>query len=64
MIHGWELALIIFAITVLLVNTVNVVVQLKVLSKFDRILNKSIFIVEKMLDQAEEEFSEMKWEGD
>ena len=60
MIHGWELALIIFAITVLLVNTVNVVVQLKVLSKFDRILNKSIFIVEKMLDQAEEEFSEMK----
>lgn len=55
---GWEVALIILALTVMMVNMANVYIQLKAqqsainyLKKFEHMITKSVFMVEKMLDQ-------------
>ena len=58
MIAGWELALIIFAITVMIVNVVNVTLQIKLMSKFDRLFSKSVIYAEKWLDWADSELRE------
>jgi hypothetical protein len=59
LLQGWEIALILFALTVMMVNVVNMVVQIKVLNKFDRVFTKSAFFAEKMMDYAEKQFDEI-----
>ena len=58
MITGWELALIICALTFMMVNVVSVVVSVKFMMKFDRVFTKSAFFAEKMMDYAEKTFEE------
>ena len=50
---AWELALIIFAITYLMVNTVYLIMQVKLMSKMEGMLTKSSRMVEKMIDKSE-----------
>ena len=52
MITGWELALILFAMTFMIVNVVNVVVQLKVLSIFVVISFTDVFFKSKRLNSS------------
>ena len=59
LLQGWEIALILFALTVMMVNVVNMVVQIKVLNKFDRVFTKSALFAEKMMDYAEKQFEEI-----
>ena len=58
MITGWELALIICALTFMMVNVVSVVVSVKFMMKFDRVFTKSALFAEKMMDYAEKTFEE------
>ena len=54
----WELALLLLAITYMMVNTVYMIVSVKTLAKYDGILTKSIKFLEKMLDKAEKDLDE------
>ena len=54
----WELALLLLAITYMMVNTVCMIVWVKTLAKYDGILTKSIKFLEKMLDKAEKDLDE------
>ena len=54
----WELALLLLAITYMMVNTVCMIVLVKTLAKYDGILTKSIKFLEKMLDKAEKDLDE------
>lgn len=54
----WELALLLLAITYMMVNTVYMIVSVKALAKYDGILTKSIKFLEKMLDKAEKDLDE------
>ena len=54
----WELALLLLAITYMMVNTVCMIVSVKTLAKYDGILTKSIKFLEKMLDKAEKDLDE------
>ena len=54
----WELALLLLAITYMMVNTVYMIVSVKTLAKYDGILTKSIKFVEKMLEKAEKDLDE------
>ena len=58
MITGWELALIICALTFMMVNVVSVVVSVKFMMKFDRVFTKSALFAEKMMDYAKKTFEE------
>ena len=48
----WELALLMFAATYLVVNTLYMVWMMKFVSKFDGIINKSAKYTEKMFDKV------------
>ena len=50
---GWELALVIFAGTYMMVNTVSLVVSLKLMNKMDGIMTKSFKLMEKMIDKSD-----------
>lgn len=49
----WELALIIFAITYLMVNTVYLVMQVKLMAKMEGLMTKSCKVCEKMIDKSD-----------
>lgn len=55
----WELALLIFAITYLMVNTIYLVIQIKLMAKMDGVITKSFKMVEKMIDKSEKYVDEM-----
>lgn len=55
----WELALLIFAITYLMVNTIYLVIQIKLMTKMDGVITKSFKMVEKMIDKSEKYVDEM-----
>lgn len=51
----WELALLLLAITYMIVNTVYLIVMVKTLAKYDSVFTKSLKLVEKVLDKTEKE---------
>ena len=62
---GWELALVIMALTFMVVNVANIYIQLKAqqnainyLKKFDHMVTKSVFMFEKMIDQMSKELDD------
>ena len=55
----WELALLIFAITYLMVNTIYLVIQIKLMGKMDGVITKLFKMVEKMIDKSEKYVDEM-----
>ena len=54
----WELALIIFAITYMMVNTVYLVITIKMITKMNGVITRSFKFTEKMIAKAEEELDE------
>lgn len=51
----WELALLLLAITYMIVNTVYLIIMVKTLAKYDSVFTKSLKLVEKVLDKTEKE---------
>ena len=56
---AWELALLIFAITYLMVNTVYLVIQIKLMNKMSGVMTKSFKMVEKIIDKSEKQIDEL-----
>lgn len=56
---AWELALLIFAITYLMVNTVYLVLQIKLMNKMSGVMTKSFKMVEKIIDKSEKQIDEL-----
>lgn len=56
---AWELALIIFAITYLMVNTVYLFMQMKLMKKLEGVWTKSIKLCEKVLDKSEKQIDDL-----
>lgn len=56
---AWELALIIFAITYMMVNMVYLVMQVKLMAKMDGLFVKSCKMMEKMIDQSEKYMNDL-----
>lgn len=54
----WELALIIFAVTYMMVNAVYLVIMVKMMSKMNGVMTKSFKFAEKIIKKAEEEMEE------
>ena len=61
----WELALLLVAVTFTMVNIINVIIQLKIITKIDgfmakwfTVMNKGADYANKMLDKATEELGE------
>lgn len=54
----WELALLMFAATYLVVNTLYMVWMMKFVSKFDGIINKSAKYTEKIIDKVIKDLEE------
>lgn len=55
----WELALIIFAITYMMVNTVYLVIQVKMMKQMSGLFTKSYKFLEKMIDQSEKQMEDL-----
>lgn len=51
----WELALLIFAITYLMVNTVYLVILSKLMAKMNGVMTKSFKMVEKIIGKSEKQ---------
>ena len=51
----WELALLIFAITYLMVNTVYLAILIKLMTKMNGVMTKSFKMVEKIIDKSEKQ---------
>lgn len=49
----WELALLLVAVTYLMVNTVYLVMQVKLMAQMKGVYTKSFKILEKMMDKTE-----------
>ena len=60
----WELALLIFAITYLMVNTVYLVIQIKLMNKMSGVMTKSFKMVEKIIDKSEKQIDNWFDEGE
>ena len=60
----WELALLIFAITYLMVNTVYLVLQIKLMNKMSGVMTKSFKMVEKIIDKSEKQIDNWFDEGE
>ena len=56
---AWELALLIFAITYLMVNTVYLVIQIKLMNKMSGVITKSFKMIEKIIDKSEKQIDEL-----
>lgn len=54
----WELALLMFAVTYLVVNTLYMVWMMKFVSKFNGIIDKSAKYTEKMIDTVMKDLEE------
>lgn len=48
----WELALLIISFTVLVANTVNVLLTLVIVGKFGKVFNKSAKLMEELMDKS------------
>lgn len=60
----WELALLIFAITYLMVNTVYLVILSKLMAKMNGVMTKSFKMVEKIIDKSEKQINNWFDEGE
>lgn len=60
----WELALLIFAITYLMVNTVYLVILIKLMNKMSGVMTKSFKMVEKIIDKSEKQIDELFDDGE
>ena len=60
----WELALLIFAITYLMVNTVYLVILSKLMAKMNGVMTKSFKMVEKITDKSEKQIDNWFDEGE
>ena len=60
----WELALLIFAITYLMVNTVYLVILSKLMAKMNGVMTKSFKMVEKIIDKSEKQIDNWFDEGE
>ena len=56
---AWELALLIFAITYLMVNTVYLVIQIKLMNKMSGVMAKSFKMIGKIIDKSEKQIDEL-----
>lgn len=56
---AWELALLIFAITYLMVNTVYLVILIKLMNKMSGVMTKSVKMIEKIIDKSEKQIDEL-----
>lgn len=56
---AWELALIIFAVTYLMVNTVYLIIQVKMLKQMSGMLTKSYKVCEKIIDYSEKHIDDL-----
>ena len=55
---GWELALVIVAVTFMMVNVVQVLISLRMMVKMDGLLSKSVNLYEKLLTFGEKTIDE------
>lgn len=55
----WELALLLVAVTYMVVNIAVLFVQLKIMSKWSGVFDKSLKICEFMMDKSEEVINEL-----
>ena len=55
----WELALLLVAVTYMMVNTVALIVQVKMMNKYDGVITKSLKIIDKMMDKSDKMIDEM-----
>lgn len=55
----WELALLIISFTVLVVNTVHVLLILVMVSKFGKVFSKSARLMDRLMDKSEEVIDEL-----
>lgn len=55
----WELALLLLAATYMMVNTVYLVIMVKTMGKYDSLFNKSIKMLEKVIDKSEKAIDEL-----
>lgn len=55
----WELALLLLALTYMMVNTVYLVIMVKTMGKYDGLFNKSIKMLEKVIDKSEKAIDEL-----
>ena len=56
---AWELALIIFAVTYMVVNTTYLMMQVKMLNQMKGAVSKAYKLMEKMMDKSEKYIDEM-----
>lgn len=49
----WQVAVLIVAITFLMVNAVQVIISLKIMTKYSGVLDKSVKVLEKSVDVAD-----------
>jgi hypothetical protein len=54
----WELALLLVAITYMVINTVSIVVAVKLMARYDGVLTRVLGLAEKVLDKTEKELEE------
>lgn len=55
----WELALLLLAVTYMMVNTVYMVIMVKTMSKYDGLFTKSIKMLEKMIDKSDKAIDDL-----
>lgn len=56
---GWELALVIFAATYMMVNTVALFVQVKMMNEYKGVITKSLKLMEKILDKSDKAIDDL-----
>lgn len=54
----WEVALLIISLTFMIVNTWNVILTTKLLKKYEPIADKSIKVIDKVIDKTIEQFED------
>lgn len=55
----WELALLFVGVTVFMVNMVNMFLTLSIMRKYGPVFNKSVKILDKMMDKSEKVIDEI-----
>lgn len=55
----WELALLLLAVTYMMVNAVYMMIMVKTMNKYDGLFTKSIKMLEKMIDKSDKAMDEM-----
>lgn len=61
---GWEIALVIVAVTFMMVNMIQMIVSLKMMKKFDGLITKSVVLYEKLLTYGEKALDDLIEEED